>query len=173
MRKICFVILFVMVLTALPSCSVHIKDSNGDDVALAVLTDEDICSDKKTHSLFMSSFMNTSGRTTKVIGKNRDIDCEKVSFSAKKFSGVYDIQASYFAKSDCFTIYWNVEVKNGNFAMFLISPGGEIIHKFDLNAESQSFFAEAEGEYIVRIAGESAEVSVKLHRDFITMREDI
>lgn len=125
----------LLLLCTLSSCSLHIKDTNGDDnYSLTTITDQTILDNAYPVVKYMA-FHN------KVNGSN--------VYKAKKFSGVEKIDTF----KGGFTLYITSEVYSGNFRICLVS-NDRIVKDFDVKG-SDSFAAIDSNSYDLYIAGES------------------
>ena len=142
MKKIIVLVFSFFILLTLSGC--HIKDTNGeDDFSLVELTDEDF---------FKANSSSTTMSTRTQINN-------KVKIKVKKFSGV-ELLDSIYVKNKKLTIKLSSEVKSGNFKIVVIKDD-EIIKVLNINEANQEFVIEnANGEYLLKVAGESANFSI-------------
>lgn len=141
MKKI-IVLLSFFILFTLSGC--HIEDTNGeDDFSLVELTDEDFFK--------ASSSSKTMSIRTQINNKGK--------MKVKKFSGV-ELLDSIYVKNKKLTIKLSSEVKSGNFKIVVIKDD-EIIKVLNINEANQEFVIEnANGLYLLKVAGESANFSI-------------
>lgn len=147
--------------------SLEIEDQNGDDISLAVLSDEDICADLVNSYCAMS--------TQSYVGENSfpeenlyTHDRDKVEATAKTpFSGVGIVQITY-GKSDTIVFTVTSQLTSGNLRIVLLDYDNlTILHDFAVNTTDTFTLTNANGgEYDLRIAGESAEFSLSVSRVF-------
>ena len=170
------VLLFIVCLfTALSLCScsllinklkVETKDINGeDDFSLAVLTDEDICAEDNV--CYCLAFGLSSSGATSYADEDSLHDGDTVTASASTpLSGVSLLQATYGTAQE---ITFTVECTRtkGNVRIVLLNENLDIIHDFNVSEKSSYTVNNAKGkEFEIRIAGESAEFTAYVTREF-------
>ena len=166
---ICFCAIF-----SLCSCSlliskfkVETKDLNGeDDFSLAVLTDEDICAeDNVCHCVAFG--LNASGSKSYADEDYlHDGDIVKAS-ATTPLSGVSLLQLTYgTAETITFTV--ECDRTKGNVRIVLLDENLDIIHDFSVTEKSSYTVNNAKGkEFEIRVAGESAEFTINVSREFV------
>ena len=165
-------ILSIIVCCLLCSCTVihgklfvEIKDKNGDDISLVVLTQEDICAE--IPESYCMSFYSSSKETEEIGDWFYDVD-DEVNLSANSlFSGVDYAQATY-GKTNSISFSVTSVLTEGNLAIFLIDLDSmAIIHKFEVNTtETLELENTLDGKYEIRIAGESAKFDITVLREY-------
>lgn len=171
MKKLA-IFLLIIVCTLLCSCTIihgklfiEIKDKNGDDTSLAVLSKEDICADIPESYCF--SFYSSSEGIEEIGDWSYDIS-DEISISAiTPFSGVEYAQATY-GKSDTISFTVTSDLTEGNLSIVLIDLDNlSIIHEFDINTTETFELKNAlDGKYEIRVAGESAEFEMMVLREY-------
>ena len=153
-----------------------IEDTNGEnDISLNVITQEDVLNDKypATKMWFGESCEGEQTNVDNNVMKEKDYD--KISFSAKSFSGVDLLQATKI-ESDSMSLYISSEVKSGNFAI-MVFIDGECCAEIEGNTTREVRLTKISGNTVlVKIAGESAEMRVSVERkigDFDTTQESV
>ena len=120
----------------------HIDDTNGeDDFTLETISKDDMINNSISASTV--SFTKTVGNKTEV--------------TIKKFSGVKSIYKEYSANGE-YTFDFDVKCNNGNLAVVLVCED-EIVKEIPIN-ETSSFSYSFDGNFEVKIAGESANLEI-------------
>lgn len=130
----------------------HIEDTNGEEnYELAVITEDNIVNqDVGALGVKMSSGMFNDG----------------ITFSSKKFSGVYRIFLTNFLfDSDFIMDVVNFQVNSGNFKMCIVNEG-KIIAEIEPDLFATCELKDLNGSFELIIAGESADFSFSLDRLF-------
>jgi len=143
-KKIIFLFLFVFILVTFSGCT-HIEDTNGaEDYTIETFTDDDIIK-KSSYSALGFVETNING---------------KITIKISKFSGVYEI-TSLNPKNE--TLVFTVESKCslGNFRIVLIKDDA-IIRDILINTTEKVEIENANGKYIMKIVGESANFSLTI-----------
>ena len=149
---------------------VIIEDINGDDINLAVLTDDDL-RDEFPDNYCVSASVKYDGEYSYPQDhiyyetyQDHDV-CEMKAISP--FSGVGTILVTY-GKSDRIEFTVTNELSSGNMRIFLIDLNTlEILHDFPINGtETFLLHNTFQREFEVRIAGESAVTSISVSRTF-------
>lgn len=139
--KILVLTLLLLCLLSLTSCR-HIEDTNGpDDYSLNQITDEKII----------------TGTTYSMFGSFETRLNNEYSLKVKKFSGVYLLEE--ISTYNYFRINLNLTINSGN-AKVVIIKNNEIVYEFKVG-EDDTYNTAAPGDYLLKIAGESANFSVK------------
>lgn len=136
--------LAVCMLFALTACGTEYEDTNGDDITLETITDEDI--------------INLATGASGLTYKETNIGGLKSSeYSAKNFNGVEQIYLTNFiAKSDVCIYIGHMNVESGNFKLAVINDG-KIIKEIPADTFNEEFwFYDLKGTFSVHVAGESA-----------------
>lgn len=128
----------------------HIEDTNGaDNYSLQTITEQDVVEQK----------LGTKGSVSKSEAKIGNIS-NGVKYSSKKFTGVYRLYtATLFKGSDIYVDLAGFEIKEGNFAFYVVFDG-EVVGKIEPDDFATAEFTlknvekTASLEYF--IAGESA-----------------
>ena len=174
LRNILLILVCLGLMLSLCSCTlliskfkVETKDLNGeDDFSLAVLTDEDICAEDNVCYCVVFG-LDTSGAKSYA---NKDYlhDGDVVKASATTpLSGVSLLQTTYGTEE---TITFTVECDRtkGNVRIVLLDENLDIIHDFSVTEKSSYTVNNAKGkEFEIRVAGESAEFTINVSREFI------
>lgn len=145
-RRVAAAILLLSLLLTLTlsSCSSHIEDTNGDDISLVTLTDEDIIDG---HS---SCIRNVFTSTTNSDGTH--VKC-------KKLSGVTTLTGIGSGKNLTYT----ASSTAGNIRICVVSASGSIYADLVLDGASHTLnLPEVSGSpaYKLRVAGESAAFTI-------------
>ena len=141
----------------------HIEDTNGpQNTKLAVLTMDDILSDGHSSTTFASS-STCSGSNTNVSGKLREYDYDKITFRAKKTSGIQVLHATKI-NSARMTLHINARVETGNLEVIILVDG--VYHSHVTIGSKQAIQLDGIGgkTVVVKMAAESAEVSISITR---------
>jgi hypothetical protein len=142
--------------------SSDIEDTNGDDTSLAVLTLDDLLSQKNQYSAFGMGH-KIEGEQTRVNNKLEDVDYDTCSFSFKKISGTKTLHATK-VNADTVTLHITSELASGN-AEIVILVDGEYYDHAPVGQEQTFVLENASGKLVtVRLGAESAEVSVSVSR---------
>lgn len=138
------VLIGVAVIWFLGSGLKHIEDTNGPgDFSLQTITDDSI------RKMDMGA-LNVGKKTGILTG-------ETVTYSSKKFTGVYEVFSENIITNRYEITVNHARVDAGNFKMVLLVDD-EIVHEFTLNELTQTFVLEnVRGTVSLRIAGESAD----------------
>ena len=175
LRKVLSILVCLCTMLSLCSCTllinkfkVETKDLNGeDDFSLAVLTDEDLCAEDNV--CYCVAFgLNTSGSKS-YADEDYLHDGDTVEASAATpLSGVSLLQLTYGTTE---TITFTVECARtkGNVRIVLLDENLDIIHDFSVTEKSSYTVNNAKGkEFEIRVAGESAEFTINVSREFKT-----
>jgi len=128
----------------------HIEDTNGaDNYSLQTITEQDVIGQK----------MGTKGSISKSETHLGNIS-SGIKYSSKKFTGVYRLHATtLFKGSDIYVSLAEFEIKEGNFAFYVVFDG-KVIGKIEPSDAATSEFTlknvEKTGGLEYVIAGESA-----------------
>lgn len=168
----CAIVLFVIL--HLCGCSLavnklkyEIEDKNGEDIALAVLSDEDICVDLPG-SYCLSQTNSWSGVEPSFPDEDFNDDRKNAHMAAHTpFSGVYIAQPTY-GKTDTVVFSVSSDLSEGNLRLVLIDTTDySIVGEFDVNTEDSLEVTNAKGKiFEFRVAGESAVFSLDVSREF-------
>lgn len=125
----------------------HIEDTNGaDDFTLQQITDENIIKDD------LGAVGGPKISTHTLTG-------DTVEFSAKKFTGVYEIlYDNYIMPSDFQLDLTNYEISGGNFKLVVVH-NDEIVATLEPDLFVSYCLEDVKGTVSLRIAGESASFS--------------
>lgn len=147
-KKIFTLVLLSIISFSLASCSIgHIKDTNGDDdFSLCSIDDEKIINTK------FSSYTQTMAITSQIN--------KTVNYRARKFSGIYVLKEIY-PSSNKLTIKSNITVESGNLRVVVIQDD-RIIKDLPFGENQTTVIDNPNGEYVVKIVGESAKFKLKL-----------
>ena len=175
MKKLFYFIVTLIIITInLCSCSLiydkvlyEIKDTNGDDISLAILTDEDICIDLPGNYCLNPTYKWT-GDEPSFPDEDFNDDRENAHMTANTpFSGVEIIQPTY-GKTD--TIIFSVSsiLTSGNLRIVVIDTTDySIVGEFAINTTDDIEICNAINKiYELRVAGESAIFSIDVTREF-------
>ena len=138
----------------------HIEDTNGaDNYSLQTITEQDVVEQK----------MGSRGTISKNETHFGNIS-SGIKYSAKKFTGVNRLHTSIIFKgSDIYVSLSSFEVKEGNFAFYIVFDG-EVVGKLepsdDIVAEFILENVEKTGDLEYIIAGESANFSFVTFDEF-------
>lgn len=126
----------------LASCDAgQIEDTNGDEITLCTLTEEEIFAKYNSH--------------VSVGLVNRQLKNE-YRFKAKRFSGVYKV-GKFKAQGKTLTIKSDAELDAGNLRIVVLCDG-EYLADIPVEKGQTLIFDHPKGEYEVRLAGESAKI---------------
>ncbi|MGN0988728.1 MAG: hypothetical protein ACI4N6_00285 [Eubacteriales bacterium] len=143
---------------------VEIKDKNGDDTALAVLSDEDICAEDHRFYCFVYGYA-VDGVRSDPSGSDDYFDNDSVeAFAKTPYSGVSVIMRTY-GRSDTIQFFVNSELTTGNLRIVLLDEHRQIIYDFAVGKDDSYTVTDAlDKVYEIRIAGESAEFDITASR---------
>ena len=145
MKKVKIFALVIVCLTlalTLVACFGHIEDTNGDeDFSLVTITDDDLINGRGNFLSNNSTEFNIGGVTTLKYGK---------------MSGVTTLETVFVVNSK--TITTEMTTTSGNCRLVLVH-NNEIVYDFNING-SDSYTMQDSGSYYLRLAGESAKVSL-------------
>lgn len=143
-RKIYILTIFILVsLFALSSCTIgHIEDTNGEDTSPVTLTDEDIVK-SKSHTATLSSKGHANST---------------YYYNASKLSGVLSLN-KHRVDDGTLVINMTSTLLSGN-ARICVLLDGEIKAEIPLG-EGQSVSLSGNGLYEIKIAAESAQITVE------------
>lgn len=130
----------------------HIEDTNGaEDYSLAVITEEDIIKQEMgALNIKMSTGLLNDG----------------ITFSSKKFTGVYQIfVTNFFFDSDFRMDVTGFYVNGGNFQMSLVN-NDELVAVVEPDMFAECQLSDLNGSFSLVIAGESADFEFTLDRSF-------
>jgi hypothetical protein len=159
---------------ALCSCELMInkfkfetKDLNGDDdYSLAVFTDDDIC--VQDNACYCVAFGLIPSGSPSYPEEEYLHDADLIEANAKSpLSGVSLLQTTYGTQD---TITFTVECSRtkGNVRIVLLDENLDIIHDFSITEKTSYTVNDAKGKkFEIRVAGESAEFSVTVSREFL------
>ena len=175
LRKVLSILVCLCTMLSLCSCTlliskfkVETEDLNGeDDFSLAVFTDEDICAEYN-ESYCVIYGLNVSGSKS-YADEDYLHDGDTVKASAvTPHSGVALLQSTYGTAE---TVTFTVECARtkGNVRIVLLDENLDIIHDFSVTEKSSYTVNNAKGkEFEIRVAGESAEFTINVSREFKT-----
>ena len=172
-KKLLSILICIFMLFSLCSCSllinkikVETKDLNGeDDFSLAVLTDEDICAENNVCYCVVFGLNASGSKSYADEDYLHDGDFVEAS-AATPLSGVSLLQLTYGTSE---TITFTVECARtkGNVRIVLLDENLNIVHDFSVTEKSSYTVNDAKGKnFEIRVAGESAEFSVNISREF-------
>lgn len=147
MRKIIQILCTCFLVLSLSACGEAIEDTNGENnTSLNTITTEEILSNSITSSGLGYSESNTMGITS-------------FEYQDKNFNGVEEVfRESYLFSSGISVDISYIELESGNFRMYIINEG-EILKEIEPGVFNESYlFEDIEGEFYIRVAGESAKV---------------
>ena len=164
---------FLLLIFSLCGCTlliskfkVETEDLNGeDDYSLAVLTEEDICAEDNV--CYCVAFgLDPSGERSYADGEYlHDADSVRATASTP-LSGVSLLQITY-GTADTVTFTVDCHRTKGNVRIVLLDEQLNIIHDFSITETSAYTVDDAKGrEFEIRVAGESAEFTVDVSREF-------
>ena len=164
----CVVFSFCSCTLLINKFKIETKDLNGeDDFSLAVLTEEDICAENNVCYCVIFG-LNASGSKSYA---NEDYlhDADTVSAdAASPLSGVSLLQATY-GTEDIITFTVECTRTKGNVRIVLLDEDLNIIHDFSVTEKSSYTISDAKGkEFEIRVAGERAEFTINVSREFTT-----
>lgn len=174
MKKFITSVLLLLVVICMSGCSLiysklkyDVKDMNGDDTSLAVFTDDDIC-DELPDNYCLNSIRESEGDSSYSDEDYEDFDMDTVTLMAKSsFSGVGVVQVTY-GKSDTITFSVTSKLTEGNLRIVLFDYTNlTVLYDFEVGTTDSFTLTDAsEGEYEVRVAGESAIFDITASRTF-------
>lgn len=147
MRKIIQILCTCFLVLSLSACGEAIEDTNGENnTSLNTITKEEILSNSITSSGLGYSESNTMGITS-------------FEYQDKNFNGVEEVfRESYLFSSGVSVDVSYIELESGNFRMYVIHEG-KILKEIEPGVFNESYlFEDIEGEFYIRVAGESAKV---------------
>lgn len=147
---------------------VETKDLNGeDDYSLATLDEEEICAEDNVCYCVVFG-LNPSGSQS--YSDQEDLhDADFIEATASTpLSGVAILQTTYGTED---TVTFTVECvrTKGNVRIVLLDDHLNIIHDFNVAEPSDYTVSDAKGkEFEIRVAGEGAEFTINVSREFVT-----
>ena len=150
--------------------SADIADLNGENTALAIITEDEIATVQSDWSSSWSS-IGLYGEHTNVSKENDEYDYDKCSYSTKKINGIKTIQITNLETD---TLILNVAsvLESGNLEIFIIIDG-KIYEKVPVG---QSYTITlnniANKDVIVRLGAESAKMSIVVTREYDGVTRD-
>ena len=175
MKKLfCFTATLLIIVVNLSGCSLisnkvlyELKDTNGTDISLAILTDEDICFDLP-ESYYLNPTYRWTGDEPSFPNEDFNSDRKKAHMSANTpFSGVGIVQPTY-GKTDTIVFSVSSTLTEGNLRIVLIDTTDySIAGEFDINTtDTIQISGTLDRIYEIRVAGESAVFSIDVVREF-------
>jgi hypothetical protein len=145
---------------------VETEDLNGEeDHSLAVLTEDDICAENNVSYCVVYGFSPTGERSFLAEEYWHDADIVEAN-AVTPLSGVALLQLTY-GKEDTVTFTVECTRTKGNVRIVLLDENLTIIHDFNIMETSRYTVHNAKGkEFEIRVAGESAEFTVQVSREF-------
>ena len=141
MKRIVTLVILASCALLLVSCGAgHIEDTNGDDISLCSLTDEEIFG--KTTSSVAAGTVSTQVNN-------------KYTFKASRLSGVYEY-ISFTKDRGAFTIKADTSVEEGNLRIVVLCDGKYVADIAVKESESLRIENKLGGKYEIRFAAESA-----------------
>ena len=162
----CMVISFSGCALMINKFKVETKDLNGEeDYSLAVLNENDICAEKNVCYCVLFG-LNASGASS-YTDEEYLHDADHIEATASSpLSGVSLLQATY-GSEEAITFTVECTRTKGNVRIVLLDENSDIIHDFNVTGESSYTVNNAKGkEFEIRVAGESAEFTVNVTREF-------
>lgn len=143
----------------------RIEDLNGaEDTSLNTITHEDILAEEHTSSMLMVGY-HTEGEASGVTGKYKKYDADTVRYSIGEFHGVAVAQAT-LSSSDRLRLMFESEVEEGNLAIVVTVDGEYYCDVVADGKEEVLLDGVADKLVLVKLAGESAKISVRVERAF-------
>ena len=141
MKRIASLLILASCVLMLFSCGAgHIEDTNGEDISLCSLTDEEIFG-KSTSSV-------ASGTVSTQLNN-------KYTFKANRLSGVYEY-VSFAKDRGAFIIKADTSVEEGNLRIVVLCDGKYVADIAVKTGESLRIENKLGGKYEIRFAAESA-----------------
>ena len=138
-----FAVFILISLLALSSCSIgHVEDTNGEDTEPVTITDGDI-TDGSSHVATLSSKGQANGT---------------YYYNVRKLSGVFSLN-KHSASDGSLTVNMSATLLSGN-ARIAIVKDGKIVADIPFG-ENQTVTLEGSGLYEIKIAAESAQLSIE------------
>ena len=147
MKKIIQMLCVCFLVLGLTACGETIEDTNGENnTALNAITKEEILDNSISASGLGYTESEFMGITS-------------FEYQAKKFNGVEEVfRESYLFASGVSVDVSYIELESGNFRMYVIHEG-KILKEIEPGVFNESYlFEDIEGEFYIRVAGESAKV---------------
>ena len=180
MKKLCVSTILLLFVICFSSCATlssklkyEIKDTNGDDTSLAVLTDEDIF--ENAHLFHCTIYTGTTDGENSFPENHPEKELteffydrdQTLSEAQTPFSGVEVLQATY-GKSDTITFTVTSKLTEGNLRIVLFDyKNRAILYDFEVGTtDSFTVTNASEEEYEIRVAGESAIFDITTLRTF-------
>lgn len=160
---IIFAILYSISLVCFPT--VNIVDSNGTEKnSLAAITTDEIQS-TTNHYTAIKAYSSSSGSKSNIRGKLEEFDYDEYSFSSEKISGIKTIMAT---KVDCneLTLYIDSKLSAGNMGIYILIDGQYYDCVEPDQAKTIVLQDIANKTIVVKLAAESADLSVTLVRKY-------
>ena len=153
---------------SLLGCAKPIEDINGEqNKSLAVINEEKLMSATRGARISISKEKKSGSHSiARTDGSfEAEYDYDNVSISFKGFSGTKATTNTYLDKGKSLTITVASDIKSGNFSAVLLTPSRKIVGRFPADKEETvTVTAEEKGDYLILLAGESAEGTVTIKR---------
>lgn len=142
MKKIISFICMLMCCFLISSCGAsHIEDTNGEDISLCSLTEEEIFAESPSYLSFGSAMTQLNNN---------------YSFKVSKLSGVYKLD-KFSAKGGILVISANTVLEEGNLRIVLICED-EYVADIPVGENQSVTVDDPSGKYEIRLAAESAKL---------------
>lgn len=146
--------------------TLEVADQNGEeDYSLAVLTEEDICAEDNACYCAVFGLTPSGSRSYAEDEYMHDADVMQATASSP-LSGVSLLQSTYGVEN---VVTFTVECTRtvGNVRIVLLDENLNIVHDFSVAEKSSYTVQDAKDkEFEIRVAGESAEFTVHVSREF-------
>ncbi|MHB1153481.1 MAG: hypothetical protein ACYCWE_15505 [Eubacteriales bacterium] len=166
-KYILLIIIFALLLFT--GCS-PIEDTNGEaDKSLVTITEEKLKTISGSVSTFNSQKTGSPSRQHyKDSGgiSDEEYDYDNIEFSFNRLNGTQKAMITYLKKGQQVKVEFSSEISKGNFGAVILSPDkAHILERFLPDEEKTIHItAEADGDYLLVIAGESCEGNLKIKR---------
>ena len=156
---------YVFILRYKNEISLQIKDENGDNKSLCVITDEYIEEWIDDYRVIKSHRKNEGTYDSGVKGTFADCDCRYTEVKFGMFSGIY-IMNAYLGHGNNVKYVVESNVISGNFRIVVVNKTtNKIMYDIPIDEQSEiTFYAKELETYYIKLVGESANVEVKLWR---------
>lgn len=154
----------IIVVGVLFVSNAQIEDTNGSgNTDLAVITMDEILSNRESNSSFVSSFFR-SGSNTRINGMYEAVDYTSCRYKSQKYSGTHTVHAT---KTTADTLVLDIEVmlESGNLEVVILIDGEYYDHVPVHGTQSITLQNVSNKTVTVKVAGESARFSISVTRD--------
>ena len=159
-----FIAIVAAVIIVTTSGLEHIEDTNGpENTSLSSISKEEFVSGKDLYTANHCGF-SEKGDQTKVSGTSKSRDYDRCSMYSKKFSGIYTLQATQ-TDANSMTLIVESTINSGNMEIIIVIDGEYYQHVTTGGKQTIALEDVAGKLVLVRMAAESADISVVVERE--------